>query len=85
MCSGACGMDVHLEDGEIVKVEGTRLTPDYENTQCIILWGHNPQGTAENGLYVGQMIDAKERGAKLIVIDPVFTNMAAKADIWGRI
>ncbi|RLI05686.1 formate dehydrogenase [Candidatus Bathyarchaeota archaeon] len=59
-----------------------RLAPDYENSKCIVLWGANPPGTAEGGLRVGQIFNAKEKGAKLIVVDPLLTAMAAKADLW---
>jgi len=51
----------------------------------MILWGYNPSGTTESGLMIRQIFDAKEKGAKLIVIDPLLTPLAAKADIWGQI
>lgn len=56
--------------------------PDYENTQCILLWGFNPstswlaQATAVQ--------QARKRGAKLIVIDPRRAGLAASADLWLR-
>lgn len=54
---------------------------DYERAHCILLWGFNPVYTSLTN-YARRIIAAKERGAKLIVIDPLFTNIAAKADLW---
>jgi len=54
---------------------------DYENAKLIILWGFNPVNTALPS--IGRaVLDAVERGSKLIVIDPRFTTMASKADIF---
>jgi len=55
--------------------------PDYEHTNCIMLFGHNPIYTSPVN-YAPRIIWAKERGAKLIVVDPRFTNTAAKADLF---
>ena len=56
---------------------------DLENTDCIILWGHNP-GTSwlAHGTRVAK---ARARGAKLIVMDPIRVGFAAKADQWLQI
>jgi anaerobic selenocysteine-containing dehydrogenase len=55
--------------------------PDWDNTRCMVLWGYNPMETslANHG---ARIIEAKERGVPLIVIDPRFTRTASKADIW---
>ncbi len=55
--------------------------PDYERTNCIFLIGYNPAYTSPVN-YAARIIDAKARGAKLIVVDPRFTNTAAKADLF---
>jgi anaerobic selenocysteine-containing dehydrogenase len=55
--------------------------PDYEHTNCIVLFGYNPVYTSPVN-YAPRIIRAKERGAKLIVVDPRFTNTAAKADLF---
>jgi anaerobic selenocysteine-containing dehydrogenase len=55
--------------------------PDYENTNCIVLFGYNPAYTSPVN-YAPRIVWAKERGAKLIVVDPRFTNTAAKADLF---
>ncbi|MBL7178045.1 MAG: molybdopterin-dependent oxidoreductase [Desulfobacteraceae bacterium] len=59
-----------------------RTFPEYSAAKCIVLWGSNPAGTAEMGFRVGQIIQAQEDSAKLIVIDAILSPMASKADIW---
>lgn len=54
---------------------------DYDNTRLMLLWGYNPVYSSILH-YAPQILDAKERGAKLIVVDPIFTAIASKADIW---
>ncbi len=53
------------------------LFPSYENTRCIVVWGHNPHQSN-----VGEetnILAAQKRGAKLIVIDPRVTPLAKRA------
>ncbi|WP_419069967.1 molybdopterin-containing oxidoreductase family protein, partial [Slackia isoflavoniconvertens] len=67
---------------------GFRDEEDYNNTDLIICWGGNPFASLRPGAYMcygkhgnaSPILDAKARGAKLIVIDPIFTETAAKAD-----
>jgi len=54
---------------------------DYKNTSCMLLWAQNPHG-AFPGLLLSDINTGLKRGAKLIVIDPVFTRAASKAHIW---
>ena len=54
---------------------------DYENTNLMLLWGYNPVYSSALH-FAPQILAAKERGAKLIVVDPIFTAIASKADIW---
>ncbi|HEY96358.1 MAG TPA: molybdopterin-dependent oxidoreductase [Dehalococcoidia bacterium] len=58
------------------------LAPDYNNADCIIIWGGNPvySGTPQGGLE--RILNAKDRGTKLVVIKPQMQPDAAKADIW---
>lgn len=58
------------------------LTADYEHAELILVWGANPiySATPRGGLK--SILDARERGAKLIVIKPQMQPDAAKADIW---
>jgi anaerobic selenocysteine-containing dehydrogenase len=71
-------------------LNGARLTygyysyPDYDYPlRCIVVWGSNPEATrvAE----YDEILRAVERGAKLIVIDPLLNELAKKADLWIRI
>lgn len=57
--------------------------PDFDNTRCMLLWGINP--TATSPAQAVRINRARNRGAKLIVIDPSKTNLAAKADCWLRV
>jgi anaerobic selenocysteine-containing dehydrogenase len=55
---------------------------DYEHADLIVVWGANPVycGTPTGNLK--RILDAKERGARLIVIKPEMQPDAAKADMW---
>ena len=57
--------------------------PDFENADCIMLWGHNPSTTWL--AYASRVAEAKARGAKLIVVDPRRAGLAVKADVWLRV
>ena len=56
---------------------------DIANADVIMAIGSNP---AENHpAAFGHITEAKERGAKLISVDPRFTRTSAKADIYACI
>ena len=58
-------------------------TPDFANTDCILLWGHNPAAT-----WLARSVEiqkAVKRGAKLIVVDPRATFYAKRADCWLQV
>ena len=57
---------------------------DLDNTNCIVHWGINPAASFP-GIHMPKFFEARKRGAKLIVIDPRFTDLAAKADLWLQI
>jgi anaerobic selenocysteine-containing dehydrogenase len=57
--------------------------PDFENTQCILLWGVNPRASFPT--FAQRINRARARGAKLIVIDPRQHNLARDADHWLRV
>jgi anaerobic selenocysteine-containing dehydrogenase len=57
--------------------------PDYSATQCMLIWGANPAATW-HWKALG-MMEAWARGAKMVVVDPVLSETASKADIWLRI
>lgn len=58
-------------------------TPDFEHTNCIVLWGHNPGATWLN--HATQTSAAKARGARIVVIDPRRAGFAVDADQWLRV
>lgn len=57
--------------------------PDYEQAEAIVLWGHNPART-----WLAQatrVVDARRRGAKVVVVDPKPDGSGQQADLWLRI
>jgi len=60
------------------------IGPDYRHANCIMAWGANP--LVSHPPRGEEMAQAKrERGAKLIVIDPRCTTLAAMADLWLQV
>jgi len=57
---------------------GHLYTMDLKNPGMCVLWGANQAETRP--YYWRRIRDAKERGAKLVAIDPRFTSSASKAD-----
>jgi anaerobic selenocysteine-containing dehydrogenase len=53
---------------------------DLGNSRCLVLWGHNPGASGMPEMR--GITDLKSKGLKVIVIDPRFTETAAKADLW---
>ena len=62
---------------------GAMTSPDYRNSKCILVWGKNDQDT--NPAAFERILQAKEQGAKLLVVDPIKTELAQMADIWLQI
>jgi len=52
---------------------GEMTNPDYSNSKCIICWGRNDQDT--NPTAFEDLLYARNKGAKLVVIDPVKVNL----------
>ncbi|MBS3733204.1 MAG: molybdopterin-dependent oxidoreductase [Desulfobacterales bacterium] len=56
---------------------------DMVNSRYIILWGANP---AWNSVHSMKYIyAAQDRGAKVVCSDPVFTQTAAKSDVYWQV
>ena len=55
--------------------------PDYDNTNCVVLFGHNPGRNSWVPIY-NQLQRVKARGGKLIVLDPRKSECAEMADLW---
>jgi len=67
---------------------GTSITqeigPDYPNANCVLVWGANP--LASHPAKGKEIVEAKnKRNAKLIVVDPRRTPLAAMADLWLQV
>mgnify|MGYP000014695267 FL=1 len=58
-----------------------RLFPDLEGSDLIVVWGANP-ATDSPPANLRRLIEAKRRGATVVVIDPLKTYTAEKADRW---
>jgi len=54
---------------------------DIKNADVILVMGSNP--ASNHPISMKWVMKAKERGAKLIVVDPRFTQTAAKADVYA--
>jgi len=55
---------------------------DMVKSRYVIIWGANPAWCSVHSMkYVNE---AKRRGAKVVVIDPVFTQTAAKGDVYWQ-
>jgi len=67
--------------GQILVIGSNALeNPHYDQAECMLIWGCNPTNTwPVKGL---GMMEAWQRGAKMIVVDPVFSEAASKADMW---
>ncbi|MFC1868818.1 molybdopterin-dependent oxidoreductase [Thermodesulfobacteriota bacterium] len=56
---------------------------DFANSKCILIWGANLfESQPSKGK---EIIKGLKNGAKIIAVDPRFTNLAAKADLWLQI
>ncbi|MBP2652794.1 MAG: formate dehydrogenase, alpha subunit [Firmicutes bacterium] len=54
--------------------------PEIEDTKCVFVFGYNP--AESHPIVARRIIKAKEKGAKIIVADPRFTEQAKIADLW---
>ncbi len=57
---------------------------DFGNTNCIVLFGHNPRKHSWTPIY-NQINAARARGAKIIVLDPRISDQAEQADLHLRL
>ncbi len=56
--------------------------PEYKDPEVIVVWGNNCVASNSDGFFGQWVIEVKKRGAKMIVVDPRLTWMAARADLW---
>jgi anaerobic selenocysteine-containing dehydrogenase len=57
--------------------------PDLENAGCILFWGYNP--SVSRLVHATATVDAVNRGARLVVVDPRRTGLASRADHWLQV
>ena len=62
---------------------GAMTSADYRNAKCILIFGKNDRDT--NPPAYESILFAKNDGAKLIVVDPVRTQLSEMADVWLQI
>ena len=62
---------------------GAMTSADYRNAKCILIFGKNDRDT--NPPAYESILFAKNDGAKLIVVDPVRTQLTEMADVWLQI
>ncbi|UWG98230.1 molybdopterin-dependent oxidoreductase [Dehalobacter sp. DCM] len=53
---------------------------DLGSSKCLVLWGQNPGASSMPEMH--HLTELREKGLKIIVIDPRFTETAAKCDMW---
>jgi len=53
--------------------------PDLKNTRCLLVWGTNPFHSRTD--IARHLLDAKERGVRIIAVDPRCSPVAAYADL----
>ncbi|HLB11786.1 MAG TPA: molybdopterin-dependent oxidoreductase [Dehalococcoidia bacterium] len=68
------GLPLHLG------TKGLGLSIDYDKTNCMLIVGHNILHTRPP--VARKVLDAQRRGARLIVVDPMLSPTASKADDW---
>jgi anaerobic selenocysteine-containing dehydrogenase len=60
--------------------------PDYSGSpECVLVWGSNVTSTNADGTPASEVRRALAGKAKLIVVDPRRTELAARADLWLRL
>lgn len=77
-CKGARNVGYYLTYGE--KLPSPEPL-DFDETRCMVLFGSHLGENAHNS-QVQDFVKARARGASLIVLDPRFSTVAQKADLW---
>ncbi len=62
---------------------GAYALPSWRNTQCAIIWGGNP--TESSSPIMPALSALRQKGGKLIVVDPRAIPLARQADIYAQI
>ncbi len=77
MSDHGASMGMQLVYGQI---RGAHDTRDYMNSKMLIVWGRNVADTHTSE--IRYMLDARQNGTKIVVIDPRMSSTAAIADQW---
>ncbi len=80
MHSNLC--DVSRKAGCALALGHSRPLADLSQTRLAVLFGWNLVAAIKWSHLVPDLMRAREQGAELIVVDPVFSDTAAKADRW---
>jgi anaerobic selenocysteine-containing dehydrogenase len=80
--SAICAMQNSFSFAYTLGVPWPGPLPDYQNSQLILIWGKQPVYSGASKGSTKLLVDAKERGAKIIAIKPTLEPDAAFADIW---
>ena len=64
--------------GHVYTYLSTPFYGDYENADLIIFWGRQP--AFSGAPQASRIFDARDRGAKIVVVDPLHFHIAARAD-----
>lgn len=59
--------------------------PEWVAPKLAVVWGNNPIVANSDGAYGAWLVDVLQRGAKLLVVDPKMTWLAAHADLWLQV
>jgi anaerobic selenocysteine-containing dehydrogenase len=59
-----------------------RPSPDYANARCIILISSHLETGHYFNPHAQRIMEAKQKGAKIITFDPRLSNTASKSDVW---
>ena len=75
---------MNMTVGPIPGLARTGILRDFDRAKCIVAWGDTLFDSRNDGMGgMGKRVaDRLANGCKLIVIDPVLTRAASKADIW---
>ncbi len=73
--SSVAGLAATLGNGAM-----SNSIPEIEDTKCVFIFGYNAADS--HPIVARRILKAKEKGAKIIVTDPRFTEQARVADLW---
>jgi len=82
-CGAGMAQCFHPREKASTFTYGGWLFPDFEGgAKLVVMWGAQTYITSPDHYTAGRLFYALRQGAKLIVVDPRRTRMAARADMW---